>query len=815
MRLLALLLALFFALPAEAAAVRHKPGTTVGKKPGQTVDVSLSAVVMRLPLNANGALIPDDAGTVAHWIAQPRNLLTKSEALDDATAWSRGTSAVTADQVIAPDGTLTADYVSHTIAASEYRGHTDVATVSGVPHASSLWVRASANSSRISFGHFCSGWPTDGVTTILSGPGNISLGAAYATVTGLSQTQWTHIQYVGTTPAASCSVFVYPDSTSGNTIGWGNYVWGVQLEVGSSASGYQRTDSTIAPGWTDTKGNAWTMNGAVPAVGGSGPFAPGRAGAGPFSDANYYYLGSGSDPLDFTGDYSLCAVFFSPSTWSGNQILLNDGAAGVDGYAFQILNSGALDYVIGTSGDIVTGTTATLGAINVGCVGRAGSTGYAKLNFGAIASGTNTSPPGTTRVARIGRNVGSGYAFGNGVIYEAWFSSTPASDALFTSIAQRVLGMLGARGEPISVTRSTTATYLGADGQLYTSAPGVLRIQGSPVAGSLSEPSSTNALLRSSAVDPTTYPTIWSTISVTSAAPTVTANTTDLLAPDGTQTASKVVFPAVGASSASAVVQNFTGTAAPWSQALWVRTAGGSTATIYLWFTLTGSGDPFVTCNVTPAWSRCTNPNRTLTATTWNARFGVDTRAGHGTQGAQTVYVANEQAEALPFSSSDMISGATSASRSPDWVSVATPAMLSPSSWTAAVTASANWAPTGTTRFLFALGGSSVPNAAALYETTASSTLYGTVYDASAALRYRSVSAPSSAPHRFTLSAGLSGTIDRSAAGWSALGGAGTGVMTAMPATTYIGFNGSSGYFGGVLSDFRLCSTSALVRGCQ
>src|SRR5574340_1492774 len=56
----------------------------------------------------------------------------------------------------------------------------------------------------------------------------------------------------------------------------------------------------------DRFGNSWTQNGTVPQVARSGRTP---AGAGPFSDANYYSLGTGSDVLDFAGDFSACIVF--------------------------------------------------------------------------------------------------------------------------------------------------------------------------------------------------------------------------------------------------------------------------------------------------------------------------------------------------------------------------------------------------------------------------------------------------------------------------------------------------------------------------
>src|SRR5512137_672945 len=43
----------------------------------------------------------------------------------------------------------------------------------------------------------------------------------------------------------------------------------------------------------DIMGNAWTQNGTVPQVAANAsPFSPGNAGAGPYTSANYYQLGT-------------------------------------------------------------------------------------------------------------------------------------------------------------------------------------------------------------------------------------------------------------------------------------------------------------------------------------------------------------------------------------------------------------------------------------------------------------------------------------------------------------------------------------------
>lgn len=190
---------------------------------------------------------------------------------------------------------------------------------------------------------------------------------------------------------------------------------------------------------SDTKGNAWTQNGTVPQVPRSGTIP---AGAGPFNDVNYYSLGSGSDALDFAGDYSACFVFI-PSASATSRILLRNGASAVAGYSLQLISSGAfqlLNFRAGANDAASTANASVASGVNVGCGGISGSTMMAKLNFGAVAtSATGGRVAGTAQVAQLGDVTGAGF---DGVILEAWFSSTAPTDALFTRLMTTVRNAL-------------------------------------------------------------------------------------------------------------------------------------------------------------------------------------------------------------------------------------------------------------------------------------------------------------------------------------------------------------------------------------
>lgn len=225
---------------------------------------------------------------------------------------------------------------------------------------------------------------------------------------------------------------------------------------------------------------AMTTNGAVSF---SDAFVPNpglvRAGAGPFSGANYYSLGTGSDVLDFTGDFTACFVY------TGN-VAMNDGilAEDSDGTSGYYIDSRlgrvglgpSITFFSGGVGTTVGGALVSQeppGAANILCVGRAGATGYLKVNGLTTSSGpAGTIAAATAAVARLGLNFNNAASF-NDQLHEAWFSTTPASDALFTKIQNRFLNHLTADNTPLTVTRSKTQTYVvpAASGQTLWTAP--------------------------------------------------------------------------------------------------------------------------------------------------------------------------------------------------------------------------------------------------------------------------------------------------------------------------------------------------------
>jgi hypothetical protein len=211
-----------------------------------------------------------------------------------------------------------------------------------------------------------------------------------------------------------------------------------------------RLPSAVAHVWwrdgalRDRAGNAWTMAGTVPQVARA---ATTPAGAGPFSTANYYGLGAGSDVLDFTGNFSVCVVYSYQNLAAAQMTLVSAGNWNVAGWYLLAYNSGGVSFATNTTGAesaVAPLNGAIAGAVNVACGGRAGATLYAKTNLGSIISGAaGTITPATALPTRIGYGNGTTDAAVNTTIHEVWVSSTTPSDALFTSAAQSVKAKLG------------------------------------------------------------------------------------------------------------------------------------------------------------------------------------------------------------------------------------------------------------------------------------------------------------------------------------------------------------------------------------
>lgn len=154
------------------------------------------------------------------------NLLTRTEEFN--VGWSLGSTTVAINALEAPDGTLTADEITITNA----NGHWVYQSVGVIPNTQyifSFYVRR-GTATALRYSVF-----NDNAAS------NIVAPTSYYSQT--SSFGWARISVPFTTPSGCTSVRVYPvrDSGSLGTV----YLWGAQLELGSTATAYQANGAGV------------------------------------------------------------------------------------------------------------------------------------------------------------------------------------------------------------------------------------------------------------------------------------------------------------------------------------------------------------------------------------------------------------------------------------------------------------------------------------------------------------------------------------------------------------------------------------------
>ncbi len=309
------------------------------------------------------------------------------------------------------------------------------------------------------------------------------------------------------------------------------------LPLTQSGAGFDCTGALSCITWNgsalvDAGGLTWTQNGTVPQVASTSlPTTASTGAAGPFSDANYYSYPTASDPLDSTGDRWGC-VGFVPVDTSGQVLFQNGGASATAGHFVAVTTTTGTFYFRSMNPTAVSATTAngaTTGGFNVACWWRTGTSISAKLNLGTTATNAaaGTEVAGTAYTAKIGRYESSGTAF-TGTILSViqGLGACPTPPAPFAASCEgwatyqmkRQFGLIGTRGEEISLTRATTATNE-VNGTVWNVPAAVPRIT---TQGLLVERAATNSALQSSTLSTGTAATSpWTlnlaTVSTTSA----------------------------------------------------------------------------------------------------------------------------------------------------------------------------------------------------------------------------------------------------------------------------------------------------------
>jgi len=330
--------------------------------------------------------------------------------------------------------------------------------------------------------------------------------------------------------------------------------------------------------------------------------------------------------------------------------------------------------------------------------------------------------------------------------------------------------------------------------------------------GVLVESSRTNSILQSQSL--ATSP--WGVAHVTVADPTVTNNTVDVLAPDGTQTATKVILPAVAAGEMSSIQQTFTATATAWSASIWLRTATG-TATVFLHL-ITGATIKTVQCNVTSDWTRISLNAQTLTAATWIYELGVDCVNGDAEQPAQTVYAWGAQCELGAFASSYIYTVAGTQNRPADMVSVVNPLCNCDDTWMIGGTftpyVGSAWSAVSSSTMLWGVNVGTGANTAYFYLN--GTNLAFTVRDVSnnAKTIAATFSWTTGQITKQIFASNTRGLLEIWVEGVSvgSVSGTGTGIISTWPSAIAIGRTGTGSHFNGYVRDFKIARHADIAR---
>lgn len=228
-------------------------------------------------------------------------------------------------------------------------------------------------------------------------------------------------QGVGSVSCAGGTASVSPSTTTTYTLTATKKSKTSTATAGVTVLGLLRQDANTllhvvfdGSGPIDGKSNTITTTGAVPQVAPSGAVP---AGAGPFSDANYYTVAVAglNAATNMTG-----VVIFKATSLTNNPIITSAGV----GYAEVLQATGR---AIFGGGGLTTINSASTGQFVIVCFGRAGTTAWIQMNNGSAASAANT--PALTSTVYVGRYSSTSFAL-SGTVYEVLYGSAAASAAV-------------------------------------------------------------------------------------------------------------------------------------------------------------------------------------------------------------------------------------------------------------------------------------------------------------------------------------------------------------------------------------------------
>lgn len=237
------------------------------------MSVSYNSSIVR-----NGLICYLDAANPASY-TPGQNLLTYSEEFNNA-AWGKGNCTITADAVVAPNGTTTAERLVEDATNGEHSLYYSQ-TITNVTQTFSVYAKAGERSlMALQFSNFVNAAAQVGFnlatgTVLFTGAGNADYSNISARIDSIGN-GWFRCSLTATKGSVNTSnnplIQAYNGSSSSfaSNTSTGFYIWGAQLETNSSMGPYIQTVASNAPTrsttWVNLMGNATynaTLTGAV------------------------------------------------------------------------------------------------------------------------------------------------------------------------------------------------------------------------------------------------------------------------------------------------------------------------------------------------------------------------------------------------------------------------------------------------------------------------------------------------------------------------------------------------------------------------
>ena len=205
------------------------------------------------------ATLTNSAGLVAN---APMNLLTFSEQFDNA-AWTKASTSISANSTTAPDGTTTADSLIEDNTLNSHRVQQSISTATGVVHTAVVYAK---KNTRSWLALYASGANVGRYFDVNNGTTGSTLVGAPTTSTITSVGSGWYRCEITFTATATTVLQIYLATADGTNTYTGDgtsslFIWGAQLELGSTATTYNPTTVKNLLGYTENFDNAaWTKS---------------------------------------------------------------------------------------------------------------------------------------------------------------------------------------------------------------------------------------------------------------------------------------------------------------------------------------------------------------------------------------------------------------------------------------------------------------------------------------------------------------------------------------------------------------------------